>query len=660
MAQILIESFGDLGPSKNVMGSISGNNFALLPRAAVPSALAALCIGLAAPSQMTGAGQASSDHWAFQPVREVQPPPDKSGWARNPIDRFILARLKEEGLAPNSPADKRVLIRRAYFDLIGLPPTPEQVRAFVEDRSPGAFEKVIEELLASPHYGERWGRHWLDAARYADTSGDGADAPVPEAHLYRDYVIEAFNLDLPYDQFIIEQIAGDLLAKHEAGVRERERTIATGYIAIARRFNNAEYADMHLVIENTVSTIGKGMLGMSVGCARCHDHKFDPISMEDYYGFYGYFSSTQYPHAGTEQGRARKNFVPLPGGGIAWAVTDKKDASEIGDAAVQRRGEPRNRGDQVPRGFLSVLKPSAAQIPEGESGRLQLARWIASPENPLTTRVVVNRIWQHHFERGIVPTADTFGRQGKAPTHPQLLDWLAGEFIRRGWSFKEMHRLIMTSRTWQQSSESSDARMQIDPENRWYWRYPRHRLEVEAMRDAALFAAGRLRLERSGPHPFPKPNEKDEYPYTQHHPFLQDYDHEYRAVYLPVRRLGKHPLMELFNGPDPNECTGRREVSTVPLQALFWMNSDFIRDNARAIAKRLLETGTETEGRIQQAYETIYGRVPSGEETAELSEYLQRYQAGIEDSGGSAERELRAWTSLCRLLLSSNEFAYLD
>jgi len=613
-------------------------------------------VGVASPASPETAG---TRHWAFEPVRVVQPSADTS-WSGHPVDRFILAGLKQRGLKPNPPAEKSVLIRRAYFDLIGLPPTPEQVRAFVNDPSPKAFERVIEELLASPHYGERWGRHWLDAARYADTSGDGADAPVPEAHLYRDYVIAAFNGDMAYDRFIVEQIAGDLLAKREPGVRERERAIATGFIAVTRRFDNSEYGQMHMVIDNTLNTIGKGMLGTSIGCARCHDHKFDPIPTRDYYGLAGYFSSTQYPHAGTEQGRARKNFVPLPGGGVAWAVTDKKSAADIKDAPVLLKGDPRSQGDVVPRGFLSALGPTAPEIPDGESGRLQFAQWIASAQNPLTTRVVANRIWHHHFGRGIVETVDTFGKQGKTPTHPALLDWLAGEFVRRGWSFKEMHRLILTSRAWQQSSATTAAKMKADPANESYWRYSRRRLDAEAMRDAALFVSGRLKTGSPGAHPFPKPNEKNEYPYTQHRPFLQDYDHEHRTLYLSSRRLGRNPFMELFDGPDPNECTGRRGVSTVPLQALFWMNSDFARDNARSFADRLISASPKPEERITLACHLAYARPPTAEEKRDLAafalEQAQRLGSTIEPAG----KDRRAWTSVCQLLLASNEFVYLD
>jgi len=668
---------------------------------ALPAALLTTLLVWASPRAT--AATPDPRHWAYQPVRSVPPPTDAS-WSSHPIDRFIFAELNKRGLKPNPPADNRTLVRRLYFDLLGLPPTPERVAEFEREcslshspaGSPAAGESeqvrkresvrkavavLVDKLLASPHYGERWGRHWLDAARYADTSGDGADAPVPEARLYRDYVIDAFNADLPYDKFITEQIAGDLLAKREPEVRARERIIATGFVAITRRFNNSEYADMHLVIENTLSTIGKGMLGMSIGCARCHDHKFDPISSEDYYGLYGYFASTQYPHAGTESGKVRKNFVPLPDGGIAWAVTDKQKAEDIGDAFIQMKGEPKSTGDKAPRAFLSVLSKSAPQIPAGESGRLQLAQWIASADNPLTTRVVANRIWMHHFGRGLVETADTFGAQGRPPTHPELLDWLAGEFVRRGWSFKEMHRLILTSATWQQSSANAERGMRSaesasprasaipqsairnphseDPENKLYSRFPRHRLDAEAMRDATLFVSGRLQTGNPGAHPFPKPNEKNEYPYTQHRPFLADSSHEYRAVYLPSRRLGKHPYMELFDGPNPNECNARRPVSTVPLQALYWMNSDFIRDNARSLARRVMVDASQPDERIRRATSLAYNRPPSADELRDLSAYAKDYAKGVETKD-AAEKDLRVWTSVCRLLLSANEFVYLD
>jgi hypothetical protein len=343
------------------------------------------------------------------------------------------------------------------------------------------------------------------------------------------------------------------------------------------------------------------------------------------------------------------------------------------------KGDPKTTGDKAPRAFLSVLNKSAPQIPAGESGRLQLAQWIASADNPLTTRVVANRIWMHHFGKGIVETADTFGQQGRPPTHPELLDWLAGEFVRRGWSFKEMHRLILTSATWQQSSdyalrftdyadvkrndvkrkESGPDAMALDSENKLYWRFPRHRLDAESMRDAALFVSGRLKTGNPGAHPFPKPNEKNEYPYTQHRPFLADSSHEYRSVYLPSRRLGKHPYMELFDGPNPNECNARRPVSTVPLQALFWMNSDFIRDNARSLAARVIAAGGQPEERIRHAIQLAYNRPPTKDELSDLTSYTKDYAKSMGERD-PAERELRIWTSVCRLLLSANEFVYLD
>lgn len=599
-------------------------------------------------------------HWAFEPVRQPSPPTDESGWAQTDIDRFVIARLREAGLKPNPDADRRTLIRRASFDLTGLPPTTAQVAAFLHDRSPNAFAKAVDALLDSPHYGERWGRHWLDLARYADTSGDGADAPVPEAYLYRDYVIQSFNNDLPYDQFLIEQIAGDLLIKEQPGKRERERLIATSYVGLTRRFNNGEYRDMHLVIENTISTITKGILGMTVGCARCHDHKFDPISMQDYYGLYGYFESTQYPHAGTESGRKRKNFTKLPGGGLAYAVFDKTDSRRIADARIQRDGDPGSLGDRTARGFLDAINPNEPDIPSGNSGRLHLARWLASPKNQLTTRVMANRIWQYHLGRGLTPTSSSFGKQGRAPSHPQLLDWLANQFVENGWSFKQMHRLIMLTRTYQLSSDATGPNAEQDPNNEFLSRYTRRRLEAEPMRDAVLFVSGRMKSGSPGAHPFPKPNSKNEYPYTQHNPFRKDYDHDYRTVYLPSRRLGRHPYWEMFNGPDPNECTATRKVSTVPLQSLYWMNSDFMRDNARSFAASLIEHSESMDERINAAFERAYARPPAASELTELRKYVADYRRKLGSEGSQTDRELQTWTSFGRILLAANEFIYVD
>ena len=609
---------------------------------------------------------ADRNHWAFQSLATPALPHAamEDGQALHPIDHFIDVKLSGLGLTANGPASRRNLIRRATFDLIGLPPTPGETAAFVNDVEPldEAFAKVVERLLASEHYGERWGRHWLDLARYADTSGDAADAPIPEAHLYRDYVINSFNEDLPYDAFLVEQIAGDLLVKREPKTRARERIIATGYIALARRFNNAAYNSMHLVVDNTLDTIGGGVLGMSLGCARCHDHKFDGITTKEYYGLAGYFHSTQYPHAGTEKQPQRMNFVELEGGGIAYAVTDKKDASEIGDTRVHIQGEPKDLGEVSVRGFLPAITPKAeskADIPEGESGRLQLAQWIASADNPLTARVMANRIWQYHFGVGIVSTSNFFGMQGEPPSHPELLDWLAKRFIDEGWSVKQMHRLIMSSNTYQRSSEVSEVLLSGDPDNRLLGSYRHRRLEAEPMRDAVLAVSGLLDRGNPGPHDFPKPNAKNEYPYSQHRPFFMDYNHNHRTVYLPARRLGKHSYMAIFNGPDTNVCTANRAISTVPLQSLFWMNSDFIQENAAAFAARLEQLESDPDKRIRLAYQLALNRPPHGNEVAEAMNYLKDYAAKITDEG-EAVGMTRAWTSLCRVLYASNEFIYVQ
>lgn len=612
----------------------------------------------------TGALRAEDEtrHWAYLPLSRQTAPEDTTGWARNDIDRWVHSSMSKAGLTPAPEASREVLLRRLSFDLLGLPPTPQELEAFLSDEAPMAYERLLERLLASPHYGERWGRHWLDLARYADTSGDGADAPVPEAYQYRDYVIECFNQDMPLDVFLKEQIAGDLLVRREPGVRERERLVATTYVGLTRRFNNGEYRDMHLVIENSISTIGKGVLAMSIGCARCHDHKFDPIPTRDYYALYGFFESTQYPHAGTESGRMRKNFTELPGGGLAYAVFDKTKETDIRDARIQRAGDPGSPGDTVPRGFLSILRPEPAQIPKGESGRLQLAEWLTADDNPLTPRVMANRIWQYHFGRGIVETSSTFGQQGSPPTHLELLDALAIEFREGGWSFKHLHRLICLSSTYRQSSSASEATIHKDPSNQWLARYPRRRLEAEPMRDAVLRISGQLQPGSPGAHPFPKPNSKNEYPYTQHNPFAKDYSSNHRAVYLPSRRLGKHPYMELFNGPDPNECTARRTVSTVPLQALYWMNSDFIGEQAGALADRLLaDPEATTEARLEHACRLVYGRPAADEERNLWKSFLtDQYQRAKEHLPGSTSPEKLAWKAFCRALFASNEFVYVD
>ncbi len=686
-------------------------------------------------------------HWAFQPVRSTAPPRVKNAaWVRSPIDRWILARLEAEGLQPAPAADKRTLLRRATFDLIGLPPTPEELAAFLGDDAPDAFSQVMERLLASPQYGERWGRHWMDVVRYADTAGDNADYPVPEARLYRDYLIDAFNADMPYDQFVREQLAGDILARDILtgdGPRGRyaDAVAATGFLALSRRYATAPYELMHLTIEDAIDTTGRTFLGLVLRCARCHDHKYDPITREDYYALYGIFASTRFPYAGSEefasQIRPRASFVPLVppaeaakrcdedrrqvdaakqeaqqleeairaaagdakqrrplaerlaglraalkvrekwgtplGLPVAYAVADDKPV----DQPVHLRGEPDQLGPVVPRGVPGFFEGSANfRIPSGASGRLQLAQWLTESRHPLTARVMVNRIWQHHFGQGLAGTPSNLGLRGEPPTHPELLDHLADCFVRQGWSVKAMHRLILNSATWQQASASAEegSRRAIAVANAdtgagpgeqasnersaLYAGFPRRRLEAEAIRDAMMFAAGTLRLDRPGPHPFP---DFATWGWTQHNPFKAVYESPHRGVYLMRQRIQRHPYLALFDAPDANVSTDARTSATVPLQALYLLNHSFVREQAAALAGRVRSAAANDDDRHRLACELAWSRLPSTEETQRAKTFLRGYSAELMRSGTSAaEAEQEAWASYARILLTANEFFYLD
>jgi hypothetical protein len=665
--------------------------------------------------------------WSFQPLQPVALPAAK---ANNPIDCFIEARRADRGLKPVAPAGKLTLIRRATFDLTGLPPAPHEVDAFLRDKSPAAFAKVVDRLLASPHYGERWGRHWLDVVRYADTAGDSSDYPVPQAYKYRNYVIDAFNADKPYDLFLKEQLAGDRMPSGSDAER-CERIIATGFIAIARRFGTG--GEPHLTIEDTLDTLSKATMGFSLSCARCHDHKFDPVTMRDYYALYGFFSSTRYPHPGNEDKKQPQDFVALAPPAEVEAVmrpyqkklagldhelaqleAERRSLREMEDAAgkpgtpagsghlrfnrdddyervialvkrtrddlranpprldlayavaegtpanarLQERGEPWSQRDEIPRGFVAALGGQKLPGEVAESGRLHLAAWIASPANPLTARVMVNRIWQHHFGRGIVATPDDFGKQGARPTHPELLDWLAGEFIRSGWSVKAMHRLILLSDTYHLSSADDARNAQTDPANEYLWRFNRRRLDAESMRDAVLSVSGQLDLARGGEHPFPP---QSQWKFTQHFAFSGVYESNLRSVYLMQQRIKRHPLLGQFDSADPNACTGLRQASTTPLQALFAMNSDFMDRQADHFATRLDRECKSPHARIERAWRLACGRSPTWSETREGLNYILRFERRAGRGGmNHDEIEWRAWESYCRALLSSNEFLFVD
>ena len=659
--------------------------------------------------------------WSFQPVQRPPVPeaPDPR-WGRNPVDRFIAARLADKGLAPGARAGKRTLIRRVTYNLTGLPPTPDEIDAFLADGSPRAFEKVVERLLASPHYGERWGRHWLDLVRYADTAGDSGDFPVPEAYKYRNYVIDSFNRDKPYDQFVREQIAGDLLPYQDDDQRW-EQTIGTGYIAISRRIGVSPHNLRHITIEDTINNVGKTLLGLTVGCARCHDHKFDPIPAADYYALYGIFDSSVYPHPGAEHKPHRENFVyrvgrekarellrpyrevldrwnkkerekfteyqalqqrksedptrtrkviweellalreerrpyaeAFPPLEMAYAILD----GEPHDVRVHRAGDPKALGPMAPRGFLRILGGAKLPPKASGSGRRELADWIADPGNPLTARVMVNRIWHYHFGRGIVSTTSDFGTRGSPPTHPELLDYLAAYFVDSGWSLKQLHRLILLSQTYQLSSADVAASSAVDPQNELLWRHNRRRLDAESIRDSILMFSVELDLTPGERHPFPH---ELTYFYRQHEPFTESYENRRRTVYSIQQRIQKNPYLDLFDGPDGNLPLSERKSSITTLQALFMMNSEFLHRQAEAIAERLLVRGESAAERAEWAFETILGRPVRAEEVEKTEQYLARVGEQFRSSGcrgtGCGQR---AWAGYLRAMLSGNEFMFVE
>ncbi|MBM3728967.1 MAG: DUF1549 domain-containing protein [Acidobacteria bacterium] len=655
--------------------------------------------------------------WSFQPLRKVQPPATaRPAWSGNPIDRFIAAGLDQAKLQPAAKADKRTLIRRVTYDLTGLPPLASEVDAFLADNAEGAFARLVDRLLDSPRYGERWGRHWLDLARYADTAGDAADFPVPEAYKYRNWVIDAFNQDKPYDRFVREQIAGDLLPARNDEERWRQ-IIATGYLAVSRRIGVSPHSERHVTIEDTIDNVTKTFLGLSVGCARCHDHKFDPIPTADYYALYGIFDSSVYPFAGAEHRPHRSDFVyrvgqdkadeilrpfdeklapwnrrerekfeeyqefqnrkiTTPGRSreVVWkelnTLRDEraKVAEEFPkletayaisegdphDVTIHKMGDPGMRGAMVRRGFLQIL--GGLKVPrEGSgSGRRQLADWLV--DNPLAARVMVNRVWHWHFGRGLVASTSDFGVRGTAPTNPELLDYLAARFIEGGWSIKALHRLILLSETYQLSSESVAASAAIDPENLRHWRQNRRRLDAESINDSVRLLAGGLDLTPGERHPFPR---ERTYFYRQHEPFQEFYENRRRTVYGMQQRFKKNEYLDLFDGPDGNLPLAERKSTTTSLQALWLMNSGFLHQQSDAIAERLRTAAPGTPERLAWAHQRILGRTP--ESPQQSQEFLTRLSAQHRAAGCQGGLcDQRVWSSYIRAMLSSNAFLFVD
>lgn len=585
------------------------------------------------------------EFWSFKPVaRQAIPQVKNKAWPKNSIDYFVLAGLENHGLTPAAAADKRTLLRRLSFDLIGLPPTPEEIDAFLNDSAPDAFARAVERLLASPHYGERWARHWLDVARYAEDQAHTFEARrYPEGHRYRDWVVKAFNSDMPYDRFILEQLAADLLP---GGPERIEHLAALGFSATGPVY----YGDPKKLdqIDDRIDTVTRGFLGLTVSCARCHDHKYDPISTKDYYSLAGVFASTDYVELSLEPGNEGKPVIvppkdpkakdkkAPPKGPFMHGLKDGK----VTDLKVHIRGNPATLGELAPRRFLAILEDKNAQPFQQGSGRLELAQAIASKDNPLTARVFVNRVWQLHFGKGLVRTPSNFGSLGERPTHPELLDYLTQRFIDSGWSVKALHRDIVLSSAYQMSTRGDPQAQEVDPENKYLWRMNRKRLEVEAWRDAMLTVSGKLDRKLGGP-------SLD----------LNNADNLRRTLYGKISRHELNSLLRLFDFPDPNITSEKRTVTTVPLQQLFVLNSEFMVRNAKSLAAVLTaDPGLSDAQRIERAFLAVYGRpVTERERTLGLAFVAASGPAPMGTAPG-----LTRWEQYAQVLLSTNEFLFID
>ncbi|HLW66844.1 MAG TPA: DUF1549 and DUF1553 domain-containing protein [Gemmataceae bacterium] len=600
------------------------------------------------------------DFWSFQPIKKpTVPAVQNSAWAQTPVDYFILAKLQAKGLSPSPAAEPRILLRRLYFDLIGLPPTPEEMERFLREypaKPQAAIEKVIDQLLASPHYGERWGRHWLDVVRFGQTNGYERDGEKPNAWRYRDYVIDSFNRDKPFDQFVKEQIAGDELTPvTDDGI------IATGFFRLGvwddepDDKQQAEFDDL----DDMLATTGEAFLGLTIGCARCHEHKFDPIRHEDYYSLLAFYRNIR-------QGKLIQTIdptiqTPLKGGGTALAI--QEDIAKPKSTNVLNRGQASMPGAEVRPGFLPVLcrsnetavPKSIKPIGDKSLGRRKvLAEWIAGKHNPLTARVIVNRLWQHHFGKGLVVTPNDFGRNGSAPSHPELLDWLALELIEQGWSLKYVHKLILLSSVYQQSSsnsspQASEASLR-DADNSLLWRQNLRRLEAEAIRDSVLAVNGRLNSKMFGRGIFP--TLPQEVLNTQSRPgngwenSTAPVEQSRRSVYIFVKRTLGVPLLETFDFANPDKSIAARANTTIAPQALILLNSQFMDDQANAFAERLKrECGEDPAKQIERAFRLALGRTPTTKESEIAKAYLQRSQS---------------LPALCKMILNLNEFVYVD
>lgn len=641
-------------------------------------------------------------HWAWQPLTDAPPPKvTNQAWPLSDVDRFILAKLEEKKLTPVAQADRLTLIRRVTFDLTGLPPTPSEVDHFLSDRSPQAYAHLVDRLLQSPRFAERWGRHWLDVARYGESTGPSRNIPYPHAWKYRDYVLDAFNRDVPFDRFIQEQVAGDLLPAANATERDR-LIIATGFLALGPKDVNQRFKERFQMdnVDEQIDTVSRSVLAITVSCARCHDHKFDPIPTGDYYALAGIFTSTdqlagvrskmggagleyydyrmlaklgpEMPPADPERVKtltaeiavAQKKWDAIRGTpeGLKPAADGKPtqrpyrlklealqtellrltDPAEHGyaahglrdgkvaDTAIRIRGQAERLGPTVPRGFLTAFAvTSASPVNPSQSGRLELAQWLTNPQNPVTPRVIVNRVWQHMFGQGIVTTVDNFGVTGDRPSHPELLDYLAAQFIRDGWSIKKLVRDLALSRAYQMDSAAPAGYKEVDPANRLVWRHAPRRLDAEEIRDSILASSGRLNLNPLIASPA-KNLKMIEMP--DNGPESRDI-HQYadlsvhRSIYLPLLRGVVPSSLEAFDPVTQTLVTGQRDSTTVPTQALYLLNSAFVREEAQALAARLLAQPGSATARIQQAYRLTLNRPAASHEVSRARSFLEQYEA---------------------------------
>ncbi|HVU15537.1 MAG TPA: PSD1 and planctomycete cytochrome C domain-containing protein [Candidatus Didemnitutus sp.] len=685
-------------------------------------------------------GGVGKQHWSFLPVNKpAVPVVQDRNWGRSPVDNFVLAKLEQNGLHPNPIADKRTLIRRVTFDLIGLPPTEPEIQRFLADDSPDAFAKVVDRLLASPHYGERWGRYWLDVVRYADTKGEPVkrtDPRFPHAWTYRDYVIDAFNSDKPYNQFIVEQLAADHLVNKSSP--DQSALAAMGFLTLGNQFEG----NIRDIVNDQIDVTSKAFLGLTVSCARCHDHKFDPIPQKDYYSLYGIFASSTLPKTlpalhpvqdtpeyqeyrkqmiavesqqselqlqfrqarraagGRLQPDQRKEFLKKEtnlqrelgdlenSAGAPARAMELVDSSSPKDYPVLLRGEAQNFGPVVPRRFLEVLSgPQRPNYTKG-SGRLELAEAIADPKNPLTARVLVNRIWQQHFGDGIVLTPDDLGNASAPPSDPELLDYLAKRFVEEGWSIKKLHRMILLTSTYQESSAPNPLGAEVDPDNRLLWRANVRRLDFEEIHDSILAIAGALDSTVGG-----KSVSLGSEGFATR-----------RAMYVYIDRRNPPELLTQFDFPNPNVPVGHRYVSIVPQQSLFLMNSPFVIETARRLVHRPEFLDMKDDAlRVNMLYLAIYQRSPTDAETKLCLSYVEanpngtstdspslnpavaaqmdrvaKQQAQVAErvaqnagrknlpqveAGGAAFKSrapLDAWTKLAHALVQANETVFVD